>query len=492
MKNFSPNCFFVVAGVASSLWMPAFNVAAQTTVTTAPVGYLQTSCLSNSDTLVAPPFTRPAAFTGAVGSISSNVVTLSSTTLTADAYDAPTTTPLTKDTYYLTIGPATATLTGTVSVTSGSTTVTGTSTTFGTDVKVGDRITINDGVNLLTYTVTAIASTTSLTIDRAFSDTAATGGTSSIASASKPTATKATPTKATATKAANGTATAAVPTNSATLSTLAATYDHSPYEGRFYQVTTNGTNSVTVNLNGDVLSSVAAGTQVSIIPYWTLNSMFPAANAGVSFTATTNPHQVQTEVLIPNFSGTGTNLSSSATYLFYSGGSTAGWRSYSDLSTDQGYVPLLPDGYFTVTTPATAPSLPVTFAGSVPINKQVTAISTNATQLQDNAVALTRPADATLGTLGLNPTDGSFVATTNGHNLQDQLLVYNNTVAAPYKSSSGTYIYVNIGTNIGWRSYSDLNTDQSSFVIPAGSALTIRKAPTSSGQTVAWTNSPNY
>ena len=119
-------------------------------------------------------------------------------------------------------------------------------------------------------------------------------------------------------------------------------------------------------------------------------------------------------------------------------------------------------------------------------------ISTNTTQLQDNAVALTRPVDATLGTLGLNPTDGSFVATTNGHNLQDQLLVYDNTATAPYKSSSGTYIYVNIGTNVGWRSYSDLNTDQSSFVISAGSALTIRKAPTSSGQTVAWTNSPNY
>ena len=363
MKITSLTSLFTVAGTVSSILLPAFHVAAQTTVATAPVGYLQTSCLSNSDTLVAPPFTRPAAFTGAVSSISGNVITLGSASLTADAYDAPTTTPATKDTYYLSVGPATATLTGTVSVTSGSATVTGTSTTFGTDVKVGDRITINDGVNLLTYTVTAIASTTSLTIDRAYTDTAATGTTSAVVTASKTTGAKTTTVKTTG-RTATVTATAAT-TSAATLSGLAATYDHSPYEGRFYQVTTNGTGTVTVSLNGDTLYRP-----------WPQERRFRSSRIGRStaffrqrMRACLSPPPpiritVQTEVLIPNFSGVGTNLSALRRRIF----STAAARPLAG-----GVIVIYRPTTATIrcclmgispsATPATAPTLPVTFAG---------------------------------------------------------------------------------------------------------------------------------
>ena len=487
-----PVSFLSVLGAASWVLLPPPNAVGQTSVTTTPVGYLQTPCLSGSDTLVAPPFTRPPAFIGAVSSISGGTVTFNSPGFTAGQYSAPTATPPTADTFYLSIGPATATLAGTLTVTSGSTAVTGSGTTFGTDVKVGDRITINDGYNLLTYTVTAIGSTTSLTIDRAYTDSAATGNTSSVVA--RPTAAKTTTIKgATTTTLAKSAATASAAT-SGSLSGLSATYDHSPYEGRFYQVTTNDTGSVTVNLNGDTLASVAAGTQVSIIPYWTLNTVFPAANAGVSFTATTSPIFPETEILVPDYSSSGTNLAATAIYLFYTdGGSNVGWRIVGDTTTDHGHDIILPDGYVTVRTASSAPTLPVTFSGSVSVNKLATTLATRSSGQQDNAVALNRPADTTLGALGLNPTDGSFLATTSPITPEDELFVYNNSTAAINKSSSAIYIYYNGGaSNTGWRVFGDLSTDHSTDVIPAGSALTIRKAATTAGQTAVWSNSPNY
>lgn len=486
MKILSTSLFASTLAAASWVLLPAFDASGQTSVATNPVGYLQTSCLSNSDTLVAPPFTRAAAFTGAVSSISGGTITFNASSLTADAYDAPATTPATKDTYYLRIGPVTATLAGTLAVTQGSTAVTGTGTTFGTDVKIGDRLTINDGYNLLTYTVAAIASTTSLTLDRAFSDSAA-GGTTSSVTTGKTTTVKTTTLKPTSTKLAATSATG-------TLSGLSATFDHSPYEGRFYQVVSNSVSSANVNLNGDTLSSVAIGTQVSIIPYWTLNSIFPAANANVSFTPTTSLFTLKTQILIPDYASSGTNLSAAAVYLYYNdGASNVGWRAVGDLNTDHGYDPLTPDGYVTVRTPASAPALPVTFSGTVPMTRLVTTLTTRTAGAQDNPVALNRPADQTLGSLGLGPKDGSFVATTSLFSLQDELFVYDNTKTGFNKSSAGVYIYFNDGaSNVGWRAVGDLSTDHGSDVIAASSALTVRKASTAAGQTAIWNNSPNY
>ena len=243
----------------------------------------------------------------------------------------------------------------------------------------------------------AIGSATSLTLDRPYADSAA--PTNSVSTAGKTTTAK---TTAVRTSAASKLATTNATASGSGLSGLSATYDHSPYEGRFYQVASNSTGTVTVNLNGDTLNSVAAGTQVSIVPYWTLNSVFPASNAGVSFTPTTSLFSPKTQILIPDYFTSGINLSATTIYYFYNdGGSNIGWRAVGSTTTDRGFDPLLPDGYMTVRTPSGAPALPVTFAGSVPTNKLVTTLTTRTSGAQDNAVALNRPADATIGTLGL-------------------------------------------------------------------------------------------
>src|ERR1700716_2602320 len=51
-----------------------------------------------------------------------------------------------------------------------------------------------------------------------------------------------------------------------------------PKEGRFYPITANGTNTLTVTTStANDVSGIVANTQVTIIPYWTPATIFPTA-----------------------------------------------------------------------------------------------------------------------------------------------------------------------------------------------------------------------
>ena len=556
--------FATVAGALALCVLPTVPGYGQTTATTGPVGYLQVTCLASSDTLVAIPFARPTAFTGAVASVTGTAGNVISFTA-APGFTAgqfvfnPGGTPAVTDHFYLSVGPAPLSLPGTVSVTQGSPTVTGSGTTF-TSLVPGDRMSINDGYNVQTYTVAAVASDTVLMLDRAYADSAvpaATGNSTtngvkssattasaapSLAKSTPPTATAKTATVATTSTshrhrgvgsvitpaqvaasvpgpASTGHTTATVAstvllpataTNTASSSTaassntnplsgLTATYDHSPYEGRWYMVTANDAGTVTVNLNGDTLpaSLASAGTQVSIVPCWTFDTLFPAANANVAFTPSASVRQLTTQILLPDYTTADINLSSTAQYYYLSGSdpTNVGWRLYGDDPTiNHGTDCLIPDGFFTVRNDNGAPTLPITFNGSVLVNKVATALNANASQPQDNAVGLNRPVAATLNALGLNPTDNSFQASSSPRFLTDQLLVFDNTQAAIDKSSTAQYYYISTGSNVGWRLYGDDPTiDHGTDSIPAASALIVRKgtiAPNTA--TPVWTNAPNY
>ena len=112
-----------------------------------------------------------------------------------------------------------------------------------------------------------------------------------------------------------------------------------------------------------------------------------------------------------------------------------------------------------------------------------------------------RPVDVTLLTSGLTPTDGSFVASTMANSirnqsritLKDQLLLFDNSQVATNKTPSAVYYYLDaIGKAGGWKLSGDGLTDHGTDIIPAGTALVIRKAKTAGGATVFWTNAPTY
>ena len=281
---------------------------------------------------------------------------------------------------------------------------------------------------------------------------------------------------------------------------VGATNPTNPKEGHVYSVTGNTQNTLTVDTTEDNLTGIPAGTEATLIPNWTLNTLFPATDQNVSFTPTTQTRSFKTEILIPNYSAPGVNQAFSTVYFFSNNvnGTTnnVGWRVVGDNTTDHGDDPLLSRGYFVVRNLNSAPTMSLTALGSVLTKKFAVPLATQAGAAQDNSVSMIRPVAVKLNDTGLNPTDGSFVATTDTRSFKDELLLFNNATTALNKSPSAIYFYSNNvnGTtnNIGWRVLGDNTTDHGNDLIPVGSAIIIRKAANGTGGNVFWTNSPTY
>lgn len=251
-----------------------------------------------------------------------------------------------------------------------------------------------------------------------------------------------------------------------------------PKEGHVYQITGNGPNTLLVDATSDNLTGIVANTQVIVIPYWTLATIFPASDAGVSFTPTSSPPTYQTLLRFPNYSAPGINQPYATEYYFNSGA----WRLVSDglnNPPDHGDDPLLPDGFFVVRNTNSAPTLPLRALGSVLMKKMTVPLFAPQTGKQDNPVAMIRPVDVSLDATGLAPIDNTFVQ-------NDQLLLFNNVRKQLNKHPYKIYTY-----NDGWRLSTDPVGDHGKDMIPAGSAMVVRKVASPNGP-ISWTNSPTY
>ena len=407
-----------------------------TSAATDPVGFTTASLPANSDSLISIPFTRPAAFSGAISSISGGTITVStSANFTASQYVYAQGTQ--SNTYYAIIGPLLTTISGTVTATNGSTAIAATAGL--SNIVAGDELIVNG----LAYNVASKTSDTALTLSRAYTGTSGSG--------------------------------------------LTATYDHSPKEGSYYTVTANGTNTVTVNLNGDSLSTVTAGTTVTLIPYWTLGTAFPASDAGTSYVTSTSTatRNYQTQIYMPDMTSAGINLASPISYFNYN----SSWRlAGSDGTASYDDTVLPPTSYFTVRNTATATTFTPT--GGVYMNRVTAPLDTQASGGQDNAVSVPRPVATALNDLGLI-TSGAFAVSNSPatRSLQDTLLTYDNTAIGTNKASPVSYYYY----NGGWRlTGSDGTADYGATTIPYGTGFTIRKVAVSTGATSFWQNTRTY
>jgi uncharacterized protein (TIGR02597 family) len=258
-------------------------------------------------------------------------------------------------------------------------------------------------------------------------------------------------------------------------------------EGHTYLVTGNGTGTLMVDASHDDssnLNTIPATTQVQVIPYWTPATIFPASDANISFTPTTSPPTYKTLLQVPDYSAPAYNAPYTAQYYF--DGNSSSWHRINGKGGDGGVGdddPLLPDGYFVVHNGNKAPTRVLTNLGAVLLRKMSTPLATATNRTQDNPIGMVRPFDVALNATGLGPANGSFVA-------GDQLLVFNNAQAA-FKKSPASYFYdTSVGNSGGWRLVGDTTatTDRGADIIPRGTGVVVRKAQTSSGESVLWTN----
>jgi len=257
-------------------------------------------------------------------------------------------------------------------------------------------------------------------------------------------------------------------------------------EGSYYPIVANGTNSLTLSLGGDDISSVTNGTRLSVIPYWTLGTAFPG---GKGVMATALSFSRKTEVMIPNVNGVGINLSPGSPYYFLTNVNFPNgiWQQAGASPTNKNDDVLLPDNYFIVRN-NTASSTVFTAQGSVPTSRLTVPLAAENFTKQDNFVALTRPATNTLNESGLIQS-GAFLGSPTTFSRTDELLVFNNEVAAKNKAPTARYFYLSPSNT--WCQVGSGTTDMGNQpVFTPGTGFIIRKQ--TNAVSSLWSNLPNY
>jgi uncharacterized protein (TIGR02597 family) len=249
--------------------------------------------------------------------------------------------------------------------------------------------------------------------------------------------------------------------------------------GQYATITANTDSSITAEFEADILGALVAGDRVAIFPYWTLGTLFPAADAGSSFIASTSNlgSGRRTEIILPDLASTGINKAPEGTYFFNSN-----WRRVGNVSANANDTIILPDAYLTIRGNNYASNTELVMTGSV-VSKFVVPL-TAGTIKTDNSIGIPIPARLTFDQLNLVQS-GAFTASTNnlGSGRRDELIVYTANANTPAfnRSPEGTYFY-----NGFWRKVGDVSADRSGELLPENAVLVIRKYETNQTVTVDW------
>jgi len=261
-------------------------------------------------------------------------------------------------------------------------------------------------------------------------------------------------------------------------------------EGAILPISSIDGANATVESTSFDLSSLQAGDMAAIIPYWTLDTLFPG---GRGVHASTSVLDRPTEVLCFDDSVPGTDQAASARFFYLSGHPTMadGWYKVGDLSQLYGNHRLQPQHYFQVRHNVPE-STELLVCGSVQLSRfNVPLQQRSANVAQDNLVALPIPLPVALASAGLIEA-GAFTASTSLLNRADELQVFDNTVIGQQKAAASRYFYY-AGTSrpAGWYRVGDTSAPVNPTLLP-GEGFTIRKQATSAPHTDFWKAMPQY
>jgi uncharacterized protein (TIGR02597 family) len=265
-------------------------------------------------------------------------------------------------------------------------------------------------------------------------------------------------------------------------------------KGAYYTITNNTATTLDVELIPENLSLISAGDTFRIIPFWTLNTIWPNGQGVVPSPATSGGAR-RTQILFPDMSSVGINIAPLATTFYFLQSSTQGTNWLTSTSVFANNQIILPDQYVTIRQPATVTATTTnTTLGQVSTYNWRIPLYAQAGGQQDSFVGLPRPSVQTLNDLGFtNNNNGNGFLTspaTSGGARRDQLLILDNTTQDINKSPNATLYY--LLSSGSWRSSTDSVTDVGSTVVfQPGSGLIIRKFQTNVTQTI-WSQPPNY
>jgi uncharacterized protein (TIGR02597 family) len=257
--------------------------------------------------------------------------------------------------------------------------------------------------------------------------------------------------------------------------------------GTYFTIESNTSSELVVQTDGLAPSS-ADVTAIEVRPYWTIGSLFPASDAGVSFVASTSTTTAgrRTQILIPDNINVGVNRSPSKILFFNP--TLQDWVASTATNVRAGDTSIVPPNTYVIlrNTGGTPPTLNHTVTGSVNTKSAAVYLATRNTGANDNYCTISRPADTKLSEMGF--IDSSFVQSTSKTTAgrRDTLLVIDKTGSGINRSPSK--VYFKFGG--AWYDTSATATAVDPL-IPAGSAMVIRKYQ-SDGFDKVLVNNPNY
>jgi uncharacterized protein (TIGR02597 family) len=256
-------------------------------------------------------------------------------------------------------------------------------------------------------------------------------------------------------------------------------------EGAIYSITNNSSDSLYV-AGCENLAGVGFGSQLAIIPYWTLGTVFPSGT-GITVSPGTTSSGRRTEIFFRD-SHTYSGVLPGATYFFYN----SHWRKLG-ASTSSNYddVVILPDQPFIARQSNQSPTATFTASGSVVQYFTRTCLYPMVTNVVpgftgDNLVANYHSTTQTLDQSNLS---AALIASDPGANppaINDLLFVYDNAAMIKNKSPSRIYFYnVDHWTDLSRPPY-DVNRGGDPVFVP-GTGVTIRRR---TGTISVWVNPP--
>lgn len=286
-----------------------------------------------------------------------------------------------------------------------------------------------------------------------------------------------------------------------------ASFAEDSLNGRYYLLATSGsgegrclpvTDSSGATLRVDFgtegsLGSLAPGVSVQVIPYWTLDTVFPNGQ-GVNASGNLLP---VSRILLPDTTSAGVRLASSSSYFYYSGNGHGGegWRKFGATASSKFDDQILAPGSSFVIRHEAGPGSLFENLGAVQNAASSVWTGTKAANLpQDHALGLSFAAPVSLAGSNLFET-GSFAGSATLDQPVDELLVYDQSAPARNRTPAFVYYYYTGSQSggPGWRLKGSPSTlRNSTLAFQPGVGCVLRKAASPSPLSLRWTVRPAY
>ena len=241
-----------------------------------------------------------------------------------------------------------------------------------------------------------------------------------------------------------------------------------------------------IELGQQNLPDLSIGDVFEVIPYWTLETLFPIGDSTIHDSTNLLLSGRGSEILFFDRESASIDLAPSRKFFR----TAQGWKEAIRGFPDADQVTIPPGVSFVIRHPANAAS--TTFVAFQKVDSDIKAypLKTSVDQPRDNHLASVRPVPVKLRNLDLEAPAFSESASTAISDRKDELHVFDNTASAINRKASA--IYFRVGGQ--W-----VESDQSqSFPIAddveigPGAGLMVRKVSTADGAQTVWINTPRY